>query len=205
MTPALSTTSPTTGGRPTGIADSTDSTSTATGVLTSTSTSTEPATEPSTYSRLLGLLATHPAAYRTICHEPEGNTALASELRGHPLEQAAKSIVIRAKRTKQDGGGRYALAVVPGDRRVDLDAVGQALGSSRVGFADRTTAERLSGCVTGSIIPFSFHPDLELLVDHDLLAHSHLYFNAARLDRSIELRTAVYRTLAQPQVLAIAA
>ncbi|MFJ8626523.1 YbaK/EbsC family protein [Kitasatospora sp. NPDC093550] len=153
----------------------------------------------------MALLATNPAAYRTICHEPEGNTALASELRGHPLDRAAKSIVLRAKRAKQDGGGRYALAVVPGDRRVDLDAVGQALGSSKVGFADRTTAERLSGCVSGSIIPFSFHPDLELLVDEELLTHPHVYFNAARLDRSIELCTAAYRALAQPHVLAIAA
>ncbi|MFF7990398.1 YbaK/EbsC family protein [Kitasatospora xanthocidica] len=204
MTPALSTTSPATGGRPTGIAAS-SAPSAPSDSPESADFSDSEFTELSTYSRLLDLLATTPTAYRTICHEPEGNTALASELRGHPLEQAAKSIVVRAKRTKQDGGGRYALAVVPGDRRVDLDAVGRALGSSRVGFADRTTAERLSGCVSGSIIPFSFHPDLELLVDHDLLAHSHLYFNAARLDRSIELRTAVYRTLAQPQVLAIAA
>ncbi|MFI8454188.1 YbaK/EbsC family protein [Kitasatospora sp. NPDC085464] len=199
MTPALSSTSPDTGGRPTGITDSSDSSG-----CSDPTAPFDPA-ELSTYRRLLGLLATNPAAYRTICHEPEGNTALASELRGHPLAQAAKSIVLRAKRTKQDGGGRYALAVVPGDRRVDLDAVGHALGSDRVGFADRTTAERLSGCTSGSIIPFSFHPDLELLVDHDLLTHSHLYFNAARLDRSIALCTAAYRTLAHPHILAIAA
>ncbi|MFE6056679.1 YbaK/EbsC family protein [Kitasatospora sp. NPDC056446] len=193
MTPALSTTSPATTSPATGPAE--PGVPAAPGVPT----------ELATYRRLLGLLATDPAAYRTICHRPEGNTALASELRGHPLDQAAKSIVLRAKRARQDGGGRYALAVVPGDRRVDLDAVGRALGSGKVGFADRSTAERLSGCVSGSIIPFSFHPDLELLVDHELLIHRHLYFNAARLDRSIELRTAVYRTLARPQVLAIAA
>ncbi|MEU8920660.1 YbaK/EbsC family protein [Kitasatospora sp. NPDC048545] len=205
MTPALSTTSPATDGRPTGIADSSDPSDSAVPAGLPDLPELPELPELSTYSRLLDLLSADPAAYRTICHEPEGNTALASELRGHPLEQAAKSIVVRAKRSKQDGGGRYALAVVPGDRRVDLDAVGRALGSSRVGFADRTTAERLSGCASGSIIPFSFHPELELLVHHELLIHSHLYFNAARLDRSIELRTAVYKTLAQPQVLAIAA
>ncbi|MFI2607364.1 YbaK/EbsC family protein [Kitasatospora sp. NPDC018619] len=159
------------------------------------------AAEVSAYDRLLDLLTTTPTAYRTIDHEPEGNTALASELRGHPLEQAAKSIVVRAK---HPAGTRYALAVVPGDRRVDLTAVGRALDATRAGFADRPTAERLSGCTSGSIIPFSFRPDLELLVDPALLAHPRIYFNAARLDRSVELATPAYRTLARPRALPIA-
>ncbi|WP_441245331.1 YbaK/EbsC family protein [Kitasatospora sp. McL0602] len=164
---------------------------------------TESPAEVSTYGRLMELLeGAGPGGLRIIDHEPEGNTAAASELRGHPLEQAAKCIVVRVKLA--GGGERYALAVVPGDRRVDLDAVGRLLGGTRVGFADRTTAERLTGCVSGSIIPFSFHPELQLVVAPELLTHSRIYFNVARLDRSAELSSVAYQVLAQPQVVPIA-
>jgi len=33
----------------------------------------------------------------------------------------------------------------------------------------------LSGSVSGTILPFSFHPDLELIVDPVLLEHSEIF------------------------------
>ncbi len=44
-----------------------------------------------------------------------------------------------------------------------------------VSFASSDIAERLAGSVAGTILPFSFNPELALVVE--------LYFNAARLDR----------------------
>jgi Ala-tRNA(Pro) deacylase len=56
----------------------------------------------------------------------------------------------------------------------------------------------------GTILPFSYDPRVELVVDPGLLSVSELYFNAARLDRSVALETEDYLRLASPRVLPIA-
>lgn len=157
---------------------------------------------PAAYDRLIALLDEGGARYRLIDHAPEGRTELVSALRGNTLPQAAKCIVVMVKIGKKTK--RHVLAVVPGDRRVDLGAVKELLGGTYAGFATPQIAEELAGSVSGTILPFSFHPDLELVVDPDLLAHEEIYFNAARLDRSMALVTADYQTLARPRTAAVA-
>ena len=56
----------------------------------------------------------------------------------------------------------------------------------------------------GTVLPFTFRPDLELVVDPAVLSHEEMYFNAARLDRSMALKTKDYVTVAQPRIEAIA-
>jgi Ala-tRNA(Pro) deacylase len=73
-----------------------------------------------------------------------------------------------------------------------------------VSFASPDIAERLAGSVAGTVLPFSFSPELELVVDPSLLANDELYFNAARLDRSMALRTRDYVAVAKPRVERIA-
>jgi Ala-tRNA(Pro) deacylase len=71
-------------------------------------------------------------------------------------------------------------------------------------FASPDVAEKLAGSVAGTVLPFSFNPDLELVVDRSLLENDELYFNAARLDRSMVLKTSDYATLAKPRLERIA-
>lgn len=156
-----------------------------------------------TYEQLLALLEEHGVDYQLIDHRPEGRTAAASALRGHPLHHAAKCIVLRVEIAKKTS--RYVLAVIPGDRRVDMDSIRALFDARYVGFAKTETAERLARCVSGSVLPFSLHPDLELVVDPAVLAVPVLYFNAARLDRSIRLSAADYERIARPRVAPIAA
>ena len=154
------------------------------------------------YARLIALLDAHGATYRLIDHPPEGRTEVVSPMRGNRLSQAAKCIVLMAKIGKKVT--RHVLAVVAGDARVDLNAVKALLGATYVSFASPDVAERLAGSVVGTILPFAFDPGLELVVDPTLLANDELYFNAARLDRSMALRTADYLALAAPRVERIA-
>ena len=151
-----------------------------------------------TYTRLISLLDRAGARYRLIDHAPEGRTLEASVLRGHPAPQAAKCLVARIKIAK--GTACHALAVIPGDRRTDLGRLTEVLGGCSAALAARDIAEALTGCVSGSILPFSFHPDLQLITDPDLLVHKELFFNAARLDQSIALATEDYVALAQPRI-----
>src|SRR5215470_13897209 len=144
-----------------------------------------------TYNRLITFLDEHGGHYRLIDHAPEGRTEVVSPLRGNELSQAAKCIVLMVKIGKKVT--KYVLAVIPGDTRVDLTAVKALLHGTYVAFADAAVAEKLAGSVTGTILPFSFNPQLELVVDPSLLENEELYFNAARLDRSMVLKARDYR------------
>ncbi|NUK83065.1 YbaK/prolyl-tRNA synthetase associated domain-containing protein [Streptomyces lunaelactis] len=151
---------------------------------------------------MIALLDERGAVHRIIEHEEQGATEAVSALRGNTLAQAAKCIVVMVKTGKKEK--RYVLAVVPGDRRVDLGAVKGLLGGTYAGFATPEVAERLARSVSGTILPFSFDPELELIVDPALLEHEEIFFNAARLDRSLALRTADYVSVAEPRTADIA-
>lgn len=156
----------------------------------------------STYDKLIGLLGASGARYRIIEHTAEGRTDNASVLRSNSLAQAAKSIVVRVSMTKKKG--KYLLAVIPGGKYVDLDKLSQLVGGTKAAFATRDVAERLTASVSGSIPPFSFNLKLQLIVDKSLLVHEKIFFNAARLDRSVALHMEDYLALAWPRVEHIA-
>ncbi len=154
------------------------------------------------YARLVAFLDAHGVGYRLIDHAPEGRTEFVSAMRGNTLSQAAKCIVLMVKIGKKTT--RYVLAVIPGNAKVDMQAVKQLLGGTYVAFASADIAERLAGSVTGTILPFSFDEGLELVVDPSLLENDELYFNAARLARSMVLQTRDYLEVARPRLGRIA-
>jgi Ala-tRNA(Pro) deacylase len=155
-----------------------------------------------TYERLITLLDGHGAGYRLIDHAPEGQTDLVSALRQHPVSQAAKCLILIVKVGRSST--RFILAVVPGDARVDMNRVKALFNATYVGFAATDVAERLGGSVAGTVLPFALDSQLVLIVDHSLLEHEEIYFNAARLDRSLALRTQDYIKVATPRLEKIA-
>jgi Ala-tRNA(Pro) deacylase len=169
----------------------------------SVSTAGRTTTETSAYDRLIALLDDQRSSYRIIDHAPEGRTELVSAMRGHSVDAAAKCIVIMAKIGKKIT--KYLLVVVAGDAKVDLAAVKALVRGTYVSFASADIAEELAGSVMGTVLPFAFDPRLELVVDPGLLEHPEIYFNAARLDRSLALSTADYRRIAQPRIERVAA
>jgi Ala-tRNA(Pro) deacylase len=142
------------------------------------------------------------ADYELIDHEPTGVTEVVSELRGHPPAQAAKCLLLMVKLDRKSR--RYVLAVVPGDGAVDLAAVAAMYAARYVGFCDTETAQRLAKAVSGAVLPFALDPSVELIVDPAVLTQPRLYFNAARLDRSVSLATEDYARLARPRTHPIA-
>lgn len=151
-----------------------------------------------TYTRLIALLDQHGAQYQLIDHAHEGRTELVSAMRGNKLSQAAKCIILMVKLGKKVT--RYLLVVVPGDAKVNFPAIKALMQGTYVAFASADIAERLAGSVTGTVLPFSFNPELEVIVDPSLLEHDEIYFNAARLDRSMRLRTSDYVSIAKPRL-----
>lgn len=155
-----------------------------------------------TYTKLIMLLDERGARYRLIDHPPEGRTEIVSPMRGNDLNHAAKCMILMVKLGKKTT--KHVLAVVPGDRRVDLGAVKNLFGATYVSFASREIAERLAGSAAGTVLPFALSPQLELIADPSVGEVGELYFNAARLDRSIVLSTADYLEIAKPRMAQIA-
>jgi len=153
------------------------------------------------HEQLRSLLDSEGAAYRVVEHVPEGRTELIARIRGNRLEQAIKSIVVQVRMSRKEN--RYCLANVPGDRRVDLEAIRAHFNAAGIGVATRDQAEALTGCVIGAIPPFSFKEKLMVLADPLVRANEEVVFNAARLDRSIFMRSEDYVRIARPQLISM--
>ena len=154
------------------------------------------------HEQLRMLLDREGASYRVIEHEPEGRTEVIAKIRGNRIEQSIKSMVLQVRLTKKEN--IYCLANVPGNCRVDVDAVKRYYNADSVAFAQREKAQALTGCVIGAIPPFSFSDQLQLLADPLIQENEEVVFNAGRLDRSIMMKLSDYVRIAKPQLVPIA-
>lgn len=155
------------------------------------------------FERLIGLLGEAGAKFRIIEHEAEGRSEKISAIRGNRPGQAAKAMVLDVR--GGGGGKRAVLAILPGNRKLDFAAIAGLFDARKCGFASPETAQAMTGCVMGAVPPFSLNPDLSVVVDEDLLANETLFFNAGRLDRSMELDTRDWIAVAKPRIARIAA
>ena len=155
------------------------------------------------FDQLVALLADAKARFRIIEHEAEGRSEAISVIRGNRPDQAAKAMVLDVR--GGGGGRRHVLAILPGSRKLDFGAVAALFEARKCGFASPDTAQELTGCVMGSVPPFALNPALAVVVEEDLLANDTLFFNAGRLDRSMELDTRDWLAVAKPRVAKIAA
>ena len=156
-----------------------------------------------TFERLVALLSEARAKFRVIEHAAEGRSEAISVIRGNRPEQAAKAMVLDVR--GGGGGKRPVLAILPGSAKIDFKAVAALFDARKCGFASPETAQALTGCVMGSVPPLALNPELAIVVDEGLLANETLFFNAGRLDRSMELDTKDWLAVAKPKVAKIAA
>lgn len=158
---------------------------------------------PDVFDRLVALLGEAKATFRVIEHEAEGRSEKISVIRGNRPEQAAKAMVLDVR--GGGGGRRHVLAILPGSARLDFNAVAGLFEARKCGFASPETAQELTGCVMGAVPPFALDPTIAVVADEALLANETLFFNAGRLDRSMELDTRDWLAVAKPRVARIAA
>jgi Ala-tRNA(Pro) deacylase len=157
---------------------------------------------PDMHDRLVALLDSRQASYRVLDHEAEGRSDRIAAIRGNRPEEGAKAMVIRLQVSKR--GRAHCLAVLPGNRRIDLARLSAECGARSATLASREVAVALTGCEPGAIPPFSFHEELPLIVDSALLQNDEIVFNAGRLDRSIRISSRTYVDVAAPRIAAIA-
>lgn len=120
-------------------------------------------------------------------HEPTFTSEQSALARGEPVSIGAKALVIK-------GDDRWAMFVLPADRKLDSAAARRHLGAKKTRFATPDELLSLTGLVPGSVPPFG-QPilPLELVADPVLCEQAKVAFNAGSLSTSIVMASADYR------------
>jgi len=156
------------------------------------------------YENLAQLLTAKEIKYRECKHIAAGKCEEISKIRGNELRQAMKAMVMMIKLNKKDRA--YYLAVIPADQRLDKNEIGKLsnVAGREVMFAPEDRARELTGCEMGAVPPFSFNPQLHLVVDRSIFERSlvnseeEVVFNAGRLDCSFFMAVGDYIKLVEP-------
>jgi prolyl-tRNA editing enzyme YbaK/EbsC (Cys-tRNA(Pro) deacylase) len=95
----------------------------------------------------------------------------AAQAAGCALGQIVKSLVFEA-------GGRFVVAMVPGDRRADRAKVALAAGTRKARVASAEEVEAATGFAPGAVAPFPLPGVDRVLIDRRLLTQELLWIGA---------------------------
>ena len=109
----------------------------------------------------------------TVQEFPEGTPTAeaAANAVGCRLDQIVKSLVLVCD-------GAYVMALVPGDRRADLAAIGSALDASDVRVARPDEVVHATGFEPGAVAPFPQRAVTRTLIDQELLSYAVVWIGA---------------------------
>jgi Cys-tRNA(Pro) deacylase len=111
------------------------------------------------------------------------HTSDASRATGIELNRITKNLVCRTS------DGRFALLVVPGDRKVNLQSAAQLLGTRNIRLLGFDEAESISGYPPGGTPSIYHKTPLQVVVDTQLLTAETIFCGGGSRDRLLELRT----------------
>jgi Cys-tRNA(Pro) deacylase len=111
------------------------------------------------------------------------HTADASAKTGIPLNKITKNLVCKT------ANGGYALLVLPGDRRVNLQKAASALKTDNVQLLGPKEAEAVSGYPPGGTPSIHHQTPLVVIVDDGLLIYDTIYCGGGSRNRLLELKT----------------
>lgn len=148
--------------------------------------------------KLLEFLRSSGAEFRLLEHAPVRTSSEAAEMRGVPLRSGVKALVFR-----DIENGRFVMALVRGDRRIDLGKLKRVLSSSDVRMANKEELLGATGCVPGSVHPFGNLFGLTVVMDSGFDVET-VNFNAGTLENSINMRLEDMVRLIRPLMADIA-
>ena len=149
------------------------------------------------FERIVAQLRQHEAEHRTFEHEPVRTSEEAARVRGTPLGQGAKAMVLEA-------GDELVLVVLSASRKVDFRKLKAHLGARRVQMASAERVREATGCEPGGVPPFGSLFGLRVLLDPSLLEHERIDFNAGERTRSVEMRSKDFVAIERPEVVEFA-
>ena len=147
------------------------------------------------YEKIKLFLNNHSAPYFEIHHEPATTSEDSARARGESMRIGAKALLVKARVQSQE---KFVLAVLPADRKLDLQKLGELLGG-RISFASPDELQSVTGCTKGAVPPFGELIGIKMIVDSALFDNEDIAFNAASLTNSIKMKSADYRRIVMPR------
>jgi Ala-tRNA(Pro) deacylase len=150
------------------------------------------------FARLITLLENNNANFRVMSHEAAGKSEEIAKIRGNDLKRSAKALTIDVK--LKTGDLVHCIVVMPANCQLDSKQVTKFFKAKSVSMTADVFA--LTGCVSGSIPPFSLQENIQLLVDQRIadLSDGEIVFNAGELTRSIFLDVQDYLRITNPVI-----
>ena len=111
------------------------------------------------------------------------HTADASRATGIELSRITKNLVCKTS------DGRYAVLVVPGNRRVSLQKAAQALNARNIQLLGFDEAEMVSGYPPGGTPSLHHKTPMSVVVEKDLLNYETTLCGGGSRDKILELKT----------------
>jgi Ala-tRNA(Pro) deacylase len=141
---------------------------------------------------ILSTLKAHEIEYEILEHEPVFTcTQMAKFLKTNEAN-IAKSMIAR----KSDG--TFILAVLPGNKKINLYSLGTITKSAPISLAQKKDAEQITHCSVGCVYPLGNMINLETFFDESLLSLEYVFFNPGSHTKSVKIRTRALIDLVRP-------
>lgn len=115
--------------------------------------------------------------------EEKLGAAEAARFLGVPPALVYKTIVVT-----REGKGKPVLAVVPGDREVDLKLLARAVGEKKLHLPTQREAEALTDLQAGGISPLTLlNRGFQMLIDASAQSYPEIYVSGGQLGLNIRL------------------
>jgi len=152
--------------------------------------------------QIVTLLDEHDCWYETFQHDPVRTSEQAADTRpGYSLEQGAKAILLRVKKSKKNKW--FVMLVFPADRRFDNAKVKDYFGAKDIRFAmEEEVSDLTNGVQPGGVPPFGNLFGLPVYVAPELFENETIVFNAGDRRFSLAMLSTDYRQLVEPTVFA---
>lgn len=166
-------------------------------------------TVPPVLNKIIQLLLQNKANFTLLNHAAEGKSEVISKIRGTPNGAGAKAIVCEMKKLKEplsEGvkalGLRetdFILLILSGDLQVDYKKLASFINCKKISMAKVDAVLEVTGCVPGSVPPFSFDEHLKILCDGKIFDRfDEICFNAGSLEHSLKIKSSDYLRIVDP-------
>ncbi|HUP04946.1 MAG TPA: YbaK/EbsC family protein [Bryobacteraceae bacterium] len=147
--------------------------------------------------RLRAFLESHQAEFTLTIH-PKAFTAREVAAAEHlPAREVAKTVVVF-------GDGAYQMVVIPASKLADFHEVRPVLGLSQARLATENELSKLfPDCEIGAMPPLGPAYGLQVYLDSQLAGQDTIAFNAGTHREVIHMKTAEFRRLAAPHIVAL--
>ena len=147
--------------------------------------------------KLQDYLDQHEIQYVTISHSPAYTAQRIAELTRIPGKELAKTVIVKID-------DKFAMAVLPASRRVNLWHLQEAIGADEVTLSSETEFNELfPDCEVGAMPPFGNLYNMGVYVAEQLAEDEEIAFNAGSHSELVKMSYSDFASLVTPQVVAL--